>query len=163
MAKKCPVCKKTLPDEAFEMHKKARKDGSVLTYPRNRCRECHQKKTNEAKSSSPKKYLSNLYTHLQYSRKTRDKKIWEVTREEILDLWDKQEGRCALTNQLMTYKKGAGRGDLNVSIDRIDPKGIYTISNIQLVCFRVNIMKHTLDESSLVWWCKNIVTHNEES
>jgi len=43
----------------------------------------------------------------------------------------------------MTWQKGEGYSDYNVSIDRISPSGRYERINIQLVCYRVNIMKHT--------------------
>jgi len=33
---------------------------------------------------------------------------------------------------------------------------------MQLVCHRVNIMKHTLMEEDFWWWCKNIVETQDE-
>ena len=43
-----------------------------------------------------------------------------------------------------------------------DPQGPYTIVNVQLVCHRVNLIKHTMPEDELYWWCKNIVTNKEK-
>ena len=34
-------------------------------------------------------------------------------------------------------------------------------NNIQLVCSRVNILKHSLSEDLLYWWCKNIIEYKE--
>ena len=59
------------------------------------------------------------------------------------------------------HKDGSGRRDLNVSIDRIDPDVEYLVTNIQLVCNRVNTMKHTMKEDELYWWAKNIVECKE--
>ena len=62
----------------------------------------------------------------------------------------------------MTYHKdGGGKRDLNASIDRIDPDIEYIVTNIQLVCSRANMMKHTLKEDELYWWAKNIVESKE--
>jgi len=62
----------------------------------------------------------------------------------------------------MTWQKdGGGRKELNASIDRIDPHNGYLPNNVQLVCSRVNILKHNLTEDELYWWCKNIITLKE--
>ena len=63
----------------------------------------------------------------------------------------------------MTWAKdGSGRKELIISIVRIDPNIGYIPSNMQLVCGRVNILKHNLPEEELYWWCKNIVTKKED-
>ena len=62
----------------------------------------------------------------------------------------------------MTWQKdGSGKKELNISIDRIDPHIGYILGNIQLVTTRVNILKHSLTEDELYWWCKNIVVNKE--
>jgi hypothetical protein len=95
-------------------------------------------------------------------KKEKSKKGWEITLEDVLELWELQKGRCALTGLFMTFHKdGSGRRDLNVSIDRIDPDVEYLVTNIQLVCLRVNTMKHTMKEDELYWWAKNIVECKE--
>jgi len=99
-----------------------------------------------------------LFRSLKYSRKDFD---WEITCEYVETLWDKQEGKCALSGVFLTWQAGEGRQDFNVSIDRKDPNKGYIIGNIQLVSQRVNVMKHTLGDSEFYWWCKNI-THNKE-
>ncbi len=88
---------------------------------------------------------------------------WEITTGYLEELWDKQNGRCALSGVFMTWQSGEGRQDLNVSIDRKSPDKGYIIGNIQLVTQRVNIMKHILKDAELYWWCKNIVTNKEDA
>ena len=111
--------------------------------------------------SSPYKYLKNLWNQLKYSREKEEGMLFEITPEQLNDLWDKQDGRCALSGIFMTWHKGGEKRNTNVSIDRIDPNIEYMITNIQLVCWRVNLIKHTMTEDELYWWCKNIVTHKE--
>jgi len=125
---------------------------------RNVCKECRSAQIIDNKSSSPYLYIKGLFRSLKYSRKDFD---WEITCEYVETLWDKQEGKCALSGVFLTWQAGEGRQDFNVSIDRKDPNKGYIIGNIQLVSQRVNVMKHTLGDSEFYWWCKNI-THNKE-
>lgn len=84
---------------------------------------------------------------------------WTIDPGHLIELWDKQKGRCALSGHYMTHAKdGTGVHDFNVSIDRINPNLHYVPSNMQLVCHRVNIMKHNLTQDMFWHWCKNIVT-----
>ena len=112
---------------------------------------------------NPYTYLRHVFTQLKYSRRKRDPDLdWEIEVDNLIEAWDRQEGKCALTGLYMTYHKdGTGKKDLNVSVDRIDPGVGYLPYNIQLVCNRVNTLKHVLPEDELYWWCKNIVSYKE--
>ena len=144
-SKVCITCLRELPFKEFRS-------------TRNVCKECRSAQIAANKSSSPYAYIKGLFRSLKYSRKAFD---WEINCEYVETLWDKQEGKCALSGVFLTWQAGEGRQDFNVSIDRKDPNKGYIIGNIQLVAQRVNIMKHTLGESEFYWWCKNI-THNKE-
>mgnify|MGYP003121049459 CR=1 FL=1 len=132
--KKCVGCKKAFPKSDFE--------GSNANgkFSRKFCKNCLQSQRNKNKSKSPEAYLRHLYSHLKHSR--------HAGTEDL--------------GLLMTYHKdGNGKKDLNASIDRIDPEIWYIPSNIQLVCSRVNVLKHNLSEDLLYWWAKNIVEFKE--
>lgn len=144
-SKACIICLRELPLEKF-------------TAQRNVCKKCKSAQIADNKSSSPYAYIKGLFHSLKYSRKNF---IWEIESQYVEQLWDKQEGKCALSGVFLTWQAGEGRQDFNVSIDRKDPNKGYIIGNIQLVAQRVNIMKHTLGDSEFYWWCKNI-THNKE-
>ena len=155
--KKCVGCNKTFPKTNFE--------GSNANgkFSRKFCKNCLQSQRNKNKSKSPEAYLRHLYSHLKHSRHaSTEDLVWEIEVEDLLSIWEAQNGRCALTGLLMTYHKdGNGKKDLNASIDRIDPEIWYIPSNIQLVCSRVNVLKHNLSEDLLYWWAKNIVEFKE--
>ena len=150
-SKKCTDCKQKLPAEAFPAQSK-------------KCSTCRYTARRKAASATPQNFLTRSFGQLKHARmkKEKSKKGWEITLEDVLELWELQKGRCALTGLFMTFHKdGSGRRDLNVSIDRIDPDVEYLVTNIQLVCLRVNTMKHTMKEDELYWWAKNIVECKE--
>ena len=79
-----------------------------------------------------------------------------------MSLYEKQEGKCALSGRTMTYQTGEGRVPTNISIDRIDPKIGYELGNIQLVCIQANKMKAELSGNELRDWCLDIVNTNDK-
>ena len=84
----------------------------------------------------------------------------ELSLDYLEKLWEKQEGKCALSGLPMTYIRGNGRIVSNISIDRIDPTKGYTESNIQLVCGQVNVMKYTATTEELLYWCRAILQNH---
>lgn len=152
----CDRCKKELDVSNFTTEKLR----SGNPYPRNICKVCVIEHRQRRCSNDPKTFLLSLYNSLKNKRK--DKCDWDLLPEDLYDIWDEQLGRCALSGNFMTWQKGEGQMDLNASIDRISPSGPYKRTNVQLVCYRTNIMKHVLTDHELYWWCKNIVTNKEE-
>tara|TARA_Y100000004_G_scaffold5903_1_gene6838 strand:- start:5 stop:451 length:447 start_codon:yes stop_codon:yes gene_type:complete len=147
MKKICITCKRSLSKKEY-------------TGKRNVCKRCLYLQRDDLRNASHKAYLAMIHSKLKTARKDME---WEITTGYLEELWDKQNGRCALSGVFMTWQSGEGRQDLNVSIDRKSPDKGYIIGNIQLVTQRVNIMKHILKDAELYWWCKNIVTNKEDA
>lgn len=124
------------------------------------CQSCKIKQAQIRISSSYENYLRNLYSQSKSNarpgKRASDYK-WELVPEDLVDLWKKQKGRCAISGVFLTHHKdGSGAKDYNASIDRISGQKGYTVANTQLVCYRINIMKHTLSEDMFYWWVKTI-------
>lgn len=151
--KTCTRCSKSKDQSRFEVSK-----GTRL----NICRRCRSAGKRKRISATPYSYLSHLFSHIGYSR--RQTHLFHIVREDLYALYDKQEGLCAITGELMTYikdGKGKRKGTMaNISIDRIDNDGPYSPENIQLVCFAVNIMKHTHSMEEFLKWCKLVAKNN---
>jgi hypothetical protein len=86
---------------------------------------------------------------------------YDLSSDEVIELWEAQNGRCALSGVLMTHQRDGSysdktRKEFNASIDRINPSGPYTRENVQLVATRINTMKHTLSQDMFLWWIRNI-------
>lgn len=78
----------------------------------------------------------------------------------LLGLYNRQDGRCALSGVTLTWITGRGHTLTNISIDRIDPKGEYVPGNVQLVCWVINVMRRDLDPDEFVDWCTKVVEAN---
>lgn len=120
-------------------------------------RTCHD----EHRSTTAFQYskLNNDETPRSYLRQLKAQKgRKELYLDDLVTLWEKQGGRCAITGEPMTHRREAGkRLTTNGSIDRIVPGGRYTIDNIRLVCSIVNKMRLDMSDDELKMWCELII------
>jgi hypothetical protein len=152
--KTCEVCGLTQPIERFGKLKSST--------PERMCLDCRKAQKNKQRLGL-RGYLSALISSAKGNAQKR-KTVFSFTVDEALGMWDKQQGRCAISNVFMTFHRdGEGLHDFNVSLDRVLPGGPYTAQNIRLVCVRVNLMRQTLSDSDFFWWSKNIASHWEEN
>ena len=154
---KCHKCGKFLPVSEF---------GKSNHYPYRdhydaRCRDCRTKRANERKKEYSDEYslLKVLQNRYLAARDRAKKKLlpFDITKEYLKELWDKQNGKCAICGIPMTYEQCNGRTPTNVSIDQINHKEGYIIGNIQLVCMAVNQMKSDLKMDDLYMFCEAIL------
>ncbi len=75
---------------------------------------------------------------------------------DLLNMFEAQKGMCAISGVSMTWGL-AERSPNTISIDRIDSNIGYTLDNVQLVCFAVNLMKRDHSSDDFVNWCRSIV------
>jgi hypothetical protein len=92
-----------------------------------------------------------------------------VTKEQILELLEKQDYKCALSGLPLTLSKTFSKDRTNqassttASLDRIDSSKGYVLGNVQWVHKDVNIMKNKFDNQYFINMCKNINQwHNTE-
>jgi hypothetical protein len=82
--------------------------------------------------------------------------VWELTREELDQQYERQAGLCAFSGLPMGGDFGSGR---RPSIDRIDQAKGYIDGNFQFVCAAVNMMRNKLGEEEFIAWCHVIAKH----
>lgn len=102
----------------------------------------------------PSMRTARMYLYNKMETIKRRKPV-DVTLDELMEVYDAQEGRCAVTGVTMTHQ--ADSPQTNISIDQIAAGQGYTKSNIRLVCAAVNYMKHRMSDEELVWWCKEVI------
>jgi hypothetical protein len=81
---------------------------------------------------------------------------FRISKEEIWGQLMSQGSRCALTGLPVTFK------DSSASVDRVDPKGSYEPSNIQIVHQDVNLMRNKFTVERFVEVCKLVARHLDE-
>lgn len=84
----------------------------------------------------------------------------DLTIEDLFNLLEKQNYKCALTGAPLTCERARGEvSKTNASIDRIIAGGEYNIHNIQLVCRAVNSFRGTTELDDFINWCKKVTEH----
>lgn len=148
----CRICKQQLPLDRFYLDPKT--DGTL--YPRTKCKTCTQAHSRETGNLSYRAFLAKVHSSSKHAR-TKAGFTWEIDIDDLVNLWEEQGGRCAVTNLIMTHHRdGTGHKDFNASIDRLNPNIGYTVDNVRLVCYAVNIMRHRMDEAEFYFWIKSI-------
>ena len=144
----CSICKKEKHDIDFCKEKRNKVDGLE-----SRCRECKNKLRSEQRSTLIG-YIKNAI-----GIKSRSK----LKYLDVLKLYHKQKGRCALSGIKMTHQYGEGLVPTNISIDRINKGtdgGEYTIDNIRLLCVHVNMALNQWTDEEFIEMCQQIIKNN---
>lgn len=153
-ANDCPVCKSPISVKP-SAYKKIK---GLLTCSK-KCRGLYLKTTYKGnnnpntKYASPiEKYFAEKYQHIKGTAKKRDFDF-NLTREYLLELWNKQNGKCYYTKlslKLITDHDNFGgydQPDLDVlSVDRLDSSKGYIIGNVVYACNGINKMKGSVPE-----------------
>lgn len=89
---------------------------------------------------------------------------------DLIKILEKQNYKCAISgveltcnvrlNEDATKKRSVFR--TNVSIDRIDNKKGYTIDNVHLVCYSVNVARQDCTIDEYIDWCKKVTEYNKK-
>lgn len=151
----CARCQKELPPDQF--HKRS-VTGDVK---RKFCRSCNRASDRKTRSSAYESYLATLVSKSRYQAVQRGIPDFSITSAQLKELWQKQEGRCAISGVILTHHlDGSGHKEFNASIDRIDSQLGYVPGNVQLVAYRVNNLKGNLGVDMLYWWVKTIYQYS---
>ena len=98
------------------------------------------------------------------------KREFSLTLPFLVELYEKQDGKCALSGSLMrtndnrdTCPDDERINPDKLSIDRIDSSRGYTEDNVQLVCCWVNLMKLDMSMDTFMNRVKTIATYQASS
>lgn len=157
----CHKCGQFLPISEFAKHPFYHyRDGHEV-----RCRKCRTEQGREEKKNYEGEYALLKVLQVRFlaarDRAKRKNLPFNITKEYIKELWDKQNGKCAISGIDMTFEQCNGRIPTNVSIDQINPNEGYVIGNIQLVCMAVNQFKSDLNMEEVYMFCENIIKNKK--
>ena len=160
----CHICGKYYDPSVF--HLAGGNKYSIRNGRDTRCPTCKALQNKQARLNYSDE--KQLYTVLQKrwfgaKRRAGEHNIpFTITKEDLLELWNKQEGKCAISKIPMTYELDQGRIFTNVSVDQIEPKKGYTKENIQLICMAVNQLKSDFDMNTILYICKQIIQNYDK-
>jgi hypothetical protein len=151
----CPRCQ-TEKDVSEFSGDKSSKSG-LQTY----CKLCHAKITS-IRECTLDGFINIIYRELKYNARNRNKEF-RITKDDIKELYEKQQGNCAVSGVKMTHIRNTGDGRCknprNISVDRIDSSKGYTKDNIQLICSAANTIKWDLDQEEFFAICELITNY----
>lgn len=158
--KTCTICGQTKEVTEFL------RDKSAQGGYRNQCKECLRERNNATYERRKDSYNASLRkfrdtvkgaTHVSYHAAMRRAKVeslpFDITLEYIRDLFEQQEGLCALSDRPMSPKSGWD----SPSLDKIDPNLGYTVGNVQWLTKRMNTIKGNLTGGEFLEMCRKVV------
>jgi hypothetical protein len=102
---------------------------------------------------------SSVFGRIKICAKRR-KILFDITIQQIWELFLKQNKTCALTGLSLTFPSRNNEFDGTASLDRIDSSKGYVMGNIQWVHKDINFMKQQLSTEKLIEYSKLICAHN---
>ena len=85
---------------------------------------------------------------------------FELTRDEIMSMFEEQDGRCFYSDiKLNVVKSDASRthDPFKMSLDCVDPTLGYVKSNVVWCAYCVNALKLKMSKESMIGVCRSIV------
>ncbi len=134
--KQCTKCLQTLPIDNFYVRGESTRTKGSRT---SSCITCHKERTNHYRSNPPLSYkMQLLLPQGKRANKIEKENLpCSITREELMEKWAHQEGKCYYSGLEMTLVPGR----YTVSLDRIIPELGYTKDNTVLCLDIINRMK----------------------
>lgn len=164
----CPVCGHTYEKANSEIKRNANKGrlnfcsiSCAVSY-RNKLHPTKGNPSNLKKGSEKDELSPFRYTFRKmkmHCKQSHGKKTFDVTLEDLKDVWNKQHGKCVYSNvdlKLPTDEFTKIPLTKRASLDRIDSSKGYTKDNIQFVSSCINLMKNTMSDLETKRFLKEI-------
>jgi hypothetical protein len=88
-----------------------------------------------------------------------------ITLQDLQEIWNKQNGLCAVTNIPMLNKtlskSTISKSPYQASLDRIDCSKGYTKNNVRFVCYMFNIARNDFNDVEVIEFCKQVAKNQE--
>lgn len=159
IAKTCTKCGVSKPLEEFK-----RRSGKGRKSKHHICRVCLHRQVRLKGYDYPSRRRYRALRLIWSNCKNRSEKRnvpFNITVSDIRNLWEKQEGKCAVTGLMMAplfEVRGTGKVDaMSPSIDRIVPILGYVVGNLRFVCHSVNNFKMQMTDDEMLEIAKAIV------
>jgi hypothetical protein len=165
----CKFCNEEKNSDKFQKYKSEYTNEELYDLKCYDCKNKEREYIKENKKYTVEEFLKCLLADKKNANDTRNKKRnddkfkeFNLTHEYLIELWNKQDGKCAYSGRNMIYnysKKDYNYLNYNpekVSVDRIDSSKGYIQGNIVLCCAMPNIMKMDLPYEEFKKWINDI-------
>jgi hypothetical protein len=163
----CSYCNKTFEKETWRYNQRVKR-GQSLFYCSDECSRIVRRGRpwgEEAKANkgySPYCFVdSPFYTFIKQlqNRPKKKRQNMDLDVTFLSDIWEKQQGRCALSNIPMELIcEGSRTQNLqSASLDRINNKLGYSKGNVQFVCLGINYAKNRHSDDHFLSFLDKIV------
>ena len=122
------------------------------------CKKCSNKKTENCHRGWYRDVRISWFNKFKLSSELR-KIDFNITIDDIADLYRSQNKKCALTGWDIDFPKYGKLSEITVSIDRINSKFGYEKNNIQLLYKKINMMKQSYSQDDFINMCTAIYKH----
>lgn len=111
--------------------------------------------------ATPKGRLTNLMCNIRQRSKVYGHEV-TVTKDDLVDIYNLQNGKCALTGVEfnLSVRNGNTVNPDSMSIDRIDTSKGYIHGNVRIITSMANTAKGRWTDEQLIQFCKQVVEHN---
>jgi hypothetical protein len=120
------------------------------------CWECSMKKVRDTK------LVPTIYWHKIRLGASRRQISFTLTEDYLIELWQKQNGLCALSNQPICFAQTRSQWNqrkTTASLDRIRSDLGYEVGNVQWVHKDVNNAKQAMTETQFIAMCIMVAKH----
>ena len=120
------------------------------------CNQCHLLKRRQARYTKERPLESWIREAVIIARH-RSKTPCDLTVEHMVDLWNKQNGKCYYSNLPMSEPRyGSGKNPYVASMDRLDSQKGYTKDNVVWCCCICNSGKQQLSKDEYINLCSQV-------
>lgn len=157
----CSKCNKILPLDKFETCRSGKKYEYKISY----CKSCRLNKKIEYRNKNTHAFLCKRYTDLK-STALKNNINFTLTKEEFINQFEKQGGKCFYTEKDMILVGGKGKNMDALSVDKIIPEKGYVSNNFVFCTNKINIVKFNLSLKEMEVWTpvlyNKIIMHLKE-
>lgn len=94
------------------------------------------------------------FTRMIQKKRSSYKELFTLTLEDIFEIYQRQEGKCALTGRDLQCRVVPGiPSPENASLDRVVAGGLYSKDNVQLICRDVNNFRNDTPLKNFIHIC----------
>ena len=111
--------------------------------------------------SKDSKYFFKSWLSFWRAKAKRDELSFDLTMEDLDNLYDKQEGKCFYTGDTFILAANAKFciKETNISIDRIDITKGYSIDNVVFCLKMVNISRNVYTQQEFITMCRRVANN----